>query len=137
MQKKRKNIESSALVLLLEVLSDRIDPEDDLHDRLLETIESLKMSNNLKNDTFLENENSNLLKDSNLTNLREIFSDRLSISDLNNICFDLKIDQELFFGLAKDEYIRNLLLYCERRNLIKQLKSWLNKNRNDIDISSI
>ncbi|WP_420642039.1 hypothetical protein [Candidatus Leptofilum sp.] len=52
--------------------------------------------------------------------LRQLLTKHFSREDLKNLCFDLEIDSDNFPN-EKDNFIRELILYCKRNNLYDQL----------------
>jgi hypothetical protein len=56
-----------------------------------------------------------------LVRLRKLMVDRLSDSDLRDLCFDLGIDYEDLGGEGRAGKARGLLEYCSRRDLVAKL----------------
>ena len=53
--------------------------------------------------------------------LRRNMLECFNISEIEAMCFGLKIDYEEISGTEKDSKVRGLILYCGRRNLLEEL----------------
>ncbi len=66
--------------------------------------------------------------------LREMLDNRLRYDELKNAAFDLKFDGD---GLAKGDLVRGLIRFLADRQRLDQLIAWLQRNRSDLDLSTV
>ena len=66
--------------------------------------------------------------------LRTLLANRLEITELKKLCFDLDIDFESVVGSGKDDKLIGILRYLENRNRLDDLVQWIKLERNDIYI---
>lgn len=55
-----------------------------------------------------------------------------NLTEINDLCFHLGIDHEIFAIASKSEKIREIIRYCQRRGLSKKLVQTISKLRPDI-----
>jgi hypothetical protein len=56
-----------------------------------------------------------------LVTLRQLMSNRMSLSEIQTLCFDLDVDYDNIAGNTKDDKIRELLLFLQRRENVSRL----------------
>ncbi len=71
-----------------------------------------------------------------LVALRRVLKDRLDDSDLRNLCFVLGIDYESLPGQTTDDRLRELLLYCQKRDRLDDLLEALRSEWPDIELKA-
>lgn len=57
----------------------------------------------------------------NLTRLRQNLTTCFNVSELQTLCFDLGVDYENLPSRGKDDLTRELVMYCQRHNLLPHL----------------
>jgi hypothetical protein len=58
--------------------------------------------------------------------------DRVTLSDLRDICFRLRVDWEVLNGESKTDKARELVLYFYRRNALVELRDAITRTRPDL-----
>lgn len=69
--------------------------------------------------------------------LRELISMTFSDEEVRTLCFDLEFDYDALPGHGKDTRIRELILYCQRRNQTADLLRLLQERRPQADWPAI
>lgn len=71
-----------------------------------------------------------------LKRLRVLLNDKISLSEIESVCFDLGVEYEDLKGNSKPDKLRELMLHIDKREyLFPQLLAVLHENRPDIDLT--
>jgi hypothetical protein len=71
-----------------------------------------------------------------LAALRESLSKSFNLEELKTICFDLGISYDEFSGETKQAFIRELLVYLQRRQRLDEFIKLINEQRPDVETGS-
>lgn len=69
-----------------------------------------------------------------ISELYQILNARMSLSEVQTMCFDLNIDADNLPAHTKSEILREIVVYLARRQALSQLGPWLHRNRPDIGV---
>lgn len=69
----------------------------------------------------------------NLILLRESMMAAFNVSELRTLCFELSIDDENLTLQNKADLVRELIVYCQRRNLLLKLVDHCRRHRSEVD----
>jgi hypothetical protein len=72
-----------------------------------------------------------------LPELRQRMTERINESELQNICFDLRIDYGLLPGQSYPDKVRELLTYLSKRNRLAELVTPLTQTNDAVDWASL
>ena len=66
--------------------------------------------------------------------IRELLNERYNEGELRSLVFDLGVDYENLPGNTKDDKARELIRYCEARNMISELINGIKRERPEVNI---
>jgi hypothetical protein len=123
---KRNRKHENALVLFLEVLADNIDEEDFCHEQIINLGSELKA---ILNRTPPVRDDPQTTKVINRHMLYTILEDQFNISEIQDLCFQLKVEYENIPGSTKKDKARELVLFMSRRKKLSALVSAIQEIR--------
>ena len=130
--KTHKSFQENALILFIKVLSQRIDPGDNLHANLEHLIGDLIVAREYRSYLPFQSKYGR-----ELVSIAGLMRDSINLSELKSICFELVVDYDELPGGILSEKTHELVLFLNRQERIPELLALMQKLRPKIDWSTV